>query len=353
MSLFDSSSWSSPQAIAAYIISAVSIITVALGFIFKDFLIPNIINKRNKKRESKILLKRYTEQIITVSISILRRLDEIYKHRAHYLATNRPTSDFYKYKYKSSVYRLCALLGGIRAYRLDESIILLSKKNKENISKAINDLAGALADGQQIEMFGAQKICSIFNIDINELEDGVLEKLSIELDHLCQDFPLKHNVNSISELEDWQQKEFIKEITLKLNELKINTNDIPNNHDEIITVFLIKTGLLFRDWQQAIGDIIIDTKSKKDTGVYKVIGFAVFERIWDSQKHPHKVWYNRVEIMFKDLDISAMNDVDSRVEQLKRVYGSIYALIATLHKIMGKQSPLTKKEFEKINFQLT
>ncbi|MGC1586005.1 MAG: hypothetical protein WA791_09905, partial [Rhodomicrobium sp.] len=83
----------------------------------------------------------------------------------------------------------------------------------------------------------------------------------------------------------------------------------------------IKEAYIYRDWQAAIGDLMI-------TGVtagprrFDVIGYGVFEtRYLDSQSIEPGVgdrrWFDRLESLFHDLDMSKTGLFDARRQQVE------------------------------------
>ena len=343
---------------AALIIGTITLLTVILGFIFKDFLIPNWLARQNKRKTGKELFARYKPSLLKAAFSFNNRIYEIYRTRSHYLWNNTSLNAFYDYKYKSSVYRLCVLLGWIRAFRLAESSMTVQFQDKSlnKIYDCLFVLESALADGQRIEMSLAKAILNIANVNINSVNQDVLLGFSIEIDHLLHLYTHEHKVNYVADLMEDQQNKLIVDIQERLQSI-IKQSNIPTTLLElhkckklIIKELSIKLAFIYRDWQQAIGDLMI----KKDDGCYEVISFKIFEEYWDQHaESTEKKWLKRAEIIFENLDMRVDRKSETRIEQLELIYSSTYSLIKILFETRNGLNPFPKKTFREIKKSLS
>ena len=339
-----------PQVQAAIIIAFTTIITVVLGFMIKDYWIPGLIERRTKTKTGQELFKRYKSQLFKSANSFASRLHEIYKTRSLYLLTERPKSEFYDYKYKSSVYRLCVLFGWIRAYRLEESAITIKKTDKEIhiISQAINNLESSFADGQGVEMYVTQAICNIAGISINHVNEDTFKRFGVGIDDLVHKFKSTHKVEYISDLKEAEKDRFFEDLC----EL-IKKNDLSNNitieaKEEMLKKASVKLGLIYRDWQQGIGDLMLEKSKDIHSKSYRIIGYKKFEELWDDKDSKEKIWLTRAERIFENLDLSVDHSTDSRIQQLQKVYENVYGLLNELYNINVGIKPISLKAFQKI-----
>lgn len=259
-----------PQVQASLIIASVTIITVILGFAIKDYIIPGIIEKRSKKREGQQLFNRYKVHLFKSALFFANRLSEIFRTRSHYLWIEAPKSDFYEYKYLSTIYRLCALLGWIRAYRLEEASISIRKSDKEIhlLSGGLDKLVSSFADGQNIEMYVAKALCKLHAVEIDKMPVDRLELFSVEIDHIVQEVLTNSGKEYVSELSDQKQTEFITKFKNLLTKLSIEGSLVDSTKADVIKAVSIKQGLIYRDWQQAIGDLMLGKKDTTDVRKY-------------------------------------------------------------------------------------
>jgi hypothetical protein len=332
---------------AALIVAATTLFTVIVGFIFKDYLIPGWIEKRTASRSGQALFQLYKVNLFRSANAINNRLHEIYRTRSHYLWINAPLNTFYDYKYKSSIYRLCVLMGWIRAYRSLESSMTIAKSDAKfhEISGCINALESALADGQRIEMYVAKALFTIAKVKSDTVPADTLEKFSVEVDHLVNQYLQNDVLDYIAELAPTQQNAFVVDIEKLLDTLKIKHEPLTANRELIIKEVSVKLGLIYRDWQQGIGDLML----QKDAQTYSAISYKTFEEYWGMKEDTsEKKWLKRAEVMFENLDLRVDQQSDSRIEQLKLVYASIYSLLTALYATETGVSPISQEDFNKI-----
>lgn len=339
---------SDPPVQAAIIVASTTLITVILGLVFKDYFIPGWVEQRSRKKTGEELLGLYRIRLFRACQAFLARLHEMYRVRSHYLWPEAPQSDFYSYKYKSSVYRLCVLLGWIRAYRLQEAILSFPDNvNRHDLSKAMDGVTSALADGQGVEMYVANAICRILKVEPTRVPADTLARFSVQIDHLVQKYTMDNDANTILDLKDEPQAAFIKEL-LTLATFQTDKQTTPQQRKEILKEVSIRLGLIYRDWQQAIGDFMIIKPENGDSS-YQVIGYKPFEATWDAPVTDEgKKWARRAEKIFHGLDLRVDHSTDSRIQQLDNVYISTYNLLKELFYMEIGDKPVSLEDFRKI-----
>lgn len=334
---------------AAAIIATTTLLTVVLGFIFKDMIIPGLIENRVKRKARHFLFAKYKYQLFHASLNFEKRLHELSRTRSHYLWAQTNLGSFYDYKYKSCVYRLCALLGWLRAFKLLESSFAIKGHTKEihEIVKVIREVESCFADGQRVEMYIAKSICKLISIDDSTLPVGTLEKLSIEIDNLIQKFQNQYDIEYVADLVPQGKTDFIIELKDTLTNLNISTNNVQLVEMQIINEASIKLALIYRDWQQAIGDLMIVRTTDQS---FEVISFRAFEEIWQMDvSKAEKKWLTRAERMFKNLDMQADRKGDSRIHQLEELYKCLFALMKVLYNSKIGARPIDKIAFDKLS----
>lgn len=333
--------------IPAIIISVTTILTVILGFIFKDYWIPKWVENRTDHNIRNGRFIRYKVSLFRAAFSFNQRLHEIYRTRSQYLWDNTVLHAFYDYKYKSSVYRLCVLLAWIRVFRLLEHSITNNKTNKRSleISKCLSKVESSLADGQSVEMVVVKGVLDILGHDYKKTSAGILEKTAILIDHLVHKYLHMHNVDFIGDLPSEIAVEFLSEMETILKEQNIDTSKFDKNRELIIKEVSVKLALIYRDWQQAIGDLML----VKEEGEYSVISFREFEKLWSESDSHDKKWLKRAELMFKNLDMRVDAKSDSRIGQIKDIYKHIYGLLNLLFSMDTAGSSITKETFKNMH----
>lgn len=142
-------------------VSLVALGTV-LGFLLKEFLFPRLFESWKSQRALADVYRRYRDPLFLSAFELATRLLEICRE----YPTNFLTSELYnvfptkallnssddeyyrKYKFVSSVYRLCAFLGWLELYR-QEIVFLDSGHHGKNVkfTNSISNIRSDLADG--------------------------------------------------------------------------------------------------------------------------------------------------------------------------------------------------------------
>jgi hypothetical protein len=90
----------------------------------------------------------------------------------------------------------------------------------------------------------------------------------------------------------------------------------------------IREAYIFRDWQAAIGDLMLQGLTGASRR-FDVIGFGDFEsryRAAAAGDANDKLWFDRLIALFHGLDISVEGMFDARREQIKTLYRAVNEL---------------------------
>jgi hypothetical protein len=337
-----------PPVQAALIIAVTTIVTVVLGLIFKDYFIPGWIESRSRKRKGEALLAQYRIQLFKAGDAFNSRLKEIYRIRSHYLWADAPKHEFYLYKYRSSVYRLCVLLGWIHAYRRHEALLSFGDPScKYAINDSLKRITSALADGQEVEMYVAKAICEIVKIDLAALPPDALLKFSVQIDELVQKYTSDQPAVLIANLSKEDQNYFLEELVMRIPWFPASELS-ESQRQAIIKEVSVKLGLIYRDWQQALGDLMVE-RSEGGELSHEVIGYRQFEKMMtEPASSEERTWIAKAERLFEGLDLRAEHQTDSRILQLRRLYMQVYNLLEVLYNLDEKNRPVEPAWFRKI-----
>ena len=82
-----------------------------------------------------------------------------------YLLPDAPMNGFFKYKFDSTVYRLCAVIGWIRAAQKEHSYLegFDSAKNSD-IREAVSEFQKVLADGSHVEVSIFEELSKLYGL---------------------------------------------------------------------------------------------------------------------------------------------------------------------------------------------
>jgi hypothetical protein len=340
--------------IGAFFGSSVTLIIAFTTILVKDYYIPVLAEKRAIKRLRKTAFKKYAHPIILCCSSFLFRLDEVLNQRAQYLLHSAPKTPFNDYKYISTVYRYCCLMGWLRAAFIEYSNLQVKNtKQYKLVTNAISHVEKSMADGQHVEEKVLNKICKIADLDISGLTPNKKAVLASKLEDSIMAFSFDNNATSAFSLSDEKKPLLVKKI---VNELCKEMSQPEKNELFFSSAIVIecvdnmdwKEGLVYRDWQAAIGDIMIKVIANNDRK-YDIMGYKEFEEHYRNKDDALQIWIKRAEKLFTNLNIKSNNSFDVRPQQLKRIFTSAYFLLQTYANLIGNDIKLAKdtlKRFE-------
>lgn len=328
------------------IVSIIGALVAFVTIITKDYWIPLLTDKRILKRKKDETFKKYSNPIIFSSISLLYRLQDI-MYKGTFLLDSTPKNSYNIYKFVSTIYRFGALIGWIRASKIELSNIEVTTSEEYLlIEKAINKFEESLADGKHIEQSVLENLAGIWNLDLSSEDDSVKNYLSVNIqdiiDKYCEkklvEIPIllnkKSKIKLINEISDL--------ISSRINNQGIRAEISNENIENMIQSISRTESWIYRDWQSAIGDMMI----KKDISAgrqYEVMGYKEFEKIYFSEDQENIKWILRITGLFKNLDFSIDDKYDARPHQFKNIYAAVYNLLETYSHIKLESIDLTSK----------
>jgi hypothetical protein len=282
----------------------------------------------------------YADPLLMAARALDARLSEFTEHpeRGVWFKTTEPQSPFVEYKYVGTLYRLAAFLGWIRAFKRDRVRLDPFDMGMEvALGRRIDKIQGALADGQPVERQRADNLLDHWNI-------GRLNYESNEYKNLCG-----YIDSSIDQARHWdgeykKLKELKAESKLRLGRLlaqgfreTLPSAAIPELTQEsavaIVDKLCIYEALIYRDTQQAIGDMVL-IESSGGHRRFEVMGFRSFYEKFGTNElrrgSPDARWVRDLEGLFKDLDMSKPATSDARPQLVKELHKELRHLIEGL-----------------------
>jgi len=339
--------------VQAALIGAVSTLVVLF---FRDLIFKIFQESREKKRTAANVYRKYSDPLAAASTSLIWCLDEIFfaEGRGTFLKEPEPKSKYENYKRRSTLYRLAALLGWIRAIKRELSFLSLNnRKNLQKLEEAINSFESALADGPHVEIERLNRLCELWNIDIPD-DKQIKSPLGAQIDLLIKEHLHSEKVSVATKLtEDSQSKLCMEVVKLVCSRLRINnlSSDILNETKaRAIQQIAIREAWLYRDWQSGIGDLMI---REIQTGIrrFEILGYKDFEGIILHGNNEERRWVARLSSLFDGVDVTGADRYDARVEQLRNTMIATAKLVKVLSEIgKGKEgmSDLTLNVASKI-----
>jgi hypothetical protein len=292
------------------------------------------VQGRRKEKERKLneydTYKKYSKPIMLASESLAWRIREVLMFNGAYLLPDAPDNGFFKYKFESTVYRLCALIGWIKAAQKEHSYIEGYNNNKNSeIREAINSFQKVLADGSHVEVSIYEELCKLYGLELIDISDQKRQEIGVEIEKIVFKHIPDQVKKDVSKLDENDKISMISSImgliSNKTNQTILDKDILRENLDVAIDEIAREFCWIYRDWQNAIGDemLIPLTNSYR---YFDVLGFSEF-----IPKHNDNDWLKKVDNLFSNLDVSIDDRFDNRVSQVKLIYGSLINLINKLN----------------------
>lgn len=330
--------------------SAVISALTAISIIYIQRHIQNKKDKETKNLERENALKLYSHPIIRASEQLAWRLKEILDYKARFLLNQNRENDYYYYKTNSTTYRLCALLGWLQASKRENSYFNTESLNQHHsLQNAIGDFRKYLADGSHIEVSILQHLSKQFNIDIERLNKDQETRLGVEIEGVIFNYIGTSIKSDVKELSLEKKLDMINDvlltITSKVNKTPINKIVIHENIETASNEISRKFWWIYRDWQYAVGDIMI-SKTPGAQRMYDIIGYGEFLEIIENGDIRKKKWVLNISKLFEKLDVSINDRFDARVEQLEHLYIKIIAILEAFKQIESNQNTITENSLQ-------
>ncbi|NDI98593.1 hypothetical protein GWA97_05860 [Flavobacterium sp. LaA7.5] len=306
------------------------------------------IEYRKRRSDKNDIIKVYANPLILSSELLAWRIKEILSANGLYLMPEASKNKFFTYKFDSTIYRLSSLLGWIQAIKKEQSYFEgFNKKQNRKIYFAINEFQKALADGSHVEISILEDLIKIFEINSDGLSESSKPLLSVQLEKILFEYISTDVKTDIILQSKDSQREILRKILdyicEALQQESIDEKLIEENLEKAIKEISREFCWIYRDWQAAIGDAMLEpiTGAKRR---YDVIGFGKFQKF-----HSEDEWLQKVNGLFKDLNVSIDQKYDYRVRQLKQVYSAIVNLINILCEVVDSQNALPKANVRLLN----
>lgn len=242
------------------------LISGVLGPFLKDVVIQRWNERRLDRRLKEQILESYFAPLSAAAEKITWRMAEIFlEKRPHFLLLKTRPADYNNYKRLSTLYRIAALLGWIRALNLELSALPRGGFGVASpFLPALGKVQSALADGHDVEETRIRSFCAACDIDLNGVPDAdvaiLAARFEVEMYSIVGD-EIKGSHRHLVDSSDLQQ-EFIGRGLLRL----LSDNGFPHSLDDdafraalpkMIACLGYREALIYREWQESIGDAVI------------------------------------------------------------------------------------------------
>jgi hypothetical protein len=305
---------------------------------------------RSELIQTRDVVRLYADPLLQSCKSLNYRLKEILeqKGRATFLLPQTPQSEFIVYKRISTLYRLATLLGWIRAYRKERSYLDPSEVvGMSEIEAAVDGLQGALADGPHVEDQRLNELLRIWVPSCPPINEQASRGLAVAIDNILRSIlTLEKQTYAVELSEEAKRKLCLETAEIISRDLRVEIPDelLTGEQSRAVAFFGIKEAYIYRDWQQAIGDLVL-TQITGAPRRFEVIGYDQFESLFlrvdkDSEETGRR-WVRRLDAVFAGLEPDKEDLFDARRDQLKRVLNTSERLQVLLEKKVEEYFKLT------------
>jgi len=312
-------------------------LTTILVFFAKEWL----DNRRDRKAESQQKLdvfKLYGEPLSMAAKALVDRLMEVFQYEAQYFRAKRRKSERDVYHYVSTMYRLCSVLGWIRAASRELSnLAVADRATTHHIQDSIQALRAALADGRvhpgaRISYFGEKwqmEVSPLLEEKAEETEEAIDTLIGDELQgkarRMLVNMPAEEQQSLLRKVADYLSKE--------LGQEPISDEILLAHRSKILRILSRTEAWIYRDWQHAIGDIMLKEATQENSlRRLEVMGYLDFERMYvahEGDPNAHR-WLERVERLFYNLNLTVDEKIDTRAAQLRKTCSALIQLCFAL-----------------------
>lgn len=333
-----------PKIIAAIIVGTISLVL----FVIKDIFLAVYNEFREDSKSKKQTFQIYAHPLLNSLEALVRRIDEIMDLRGDYLLPDSPKNNFNNYKIISTNYRLYSFIAWLTALKLEFNQVSLNDSKKyKKIDQAIFDIECALADGQSIEMQVAKELSSLWEYDTSILNKKQTRILGIEIEKIINASAYPNETSWIKQQTTERKFEILLDLSQAiakfLNAEPKSKKYIKAKIDQAIIEVSITQSLIYRDWQNAIGNFML----KENNGQlrrFDIMSFEEFELLFVKNEN---IWIQRGRKLFDNLDFTANSKYDARIKQVKKLFCSLIKFKASIKETNLAKGLIISKELGK------
>lgn len=311
----------------------IAAIVTAIVFVLRDVLLPIFQRQTSQKEERIKLYEVYALPLAEAARDLFYRLKEIVvDKRSDYLGTGQPKTKFDNYKYVSTLYRMAALIGWIRAIRREQSYLAQPEMlSRVDLHSRFVEFEMALADGPHVEVHIVEHLCRLWSLDV-PADTGMLGSIATKCNGLRNKAIAtagSSDVTSFGELAPdvrlSSQQQIAEMLSRALRVQGPHASVMRETQDRATHILSPRQAWIYRDWQKAIGDSMLQPLDKAQRR-FEVIGYHEFE----ARHVAGDRWLKELEAIVSDLNFDVEDPQDFRPLQIRRVLNATADLIIKL-----------------------
>lgn len=351
---------------------------IAFGTTIVALYVKDVMDKklaaRKEEQEQLDTAKVYASPLLRDTVSLMYRLKEIFEDNGRFLSRRAPQNEYVQYMFRSTLYRLCAVLGWLRAANRGlKGIVVQDEDDYDKIKKAIRKFESSLGPSNDLNKSRINFLAEAWEMPTGKLNSDVVEDLAEDLQDLTWNEIETYNggvekknksskaseakeerIDFARQLPEEKQLELLEKIAKKIAAAcKLEDIDlapvIALKRRACILAISRRESWIYRDWQSAIGDMML-TDSRNTERRFEVIGFSRFEDAYLKHLEDGEAdnrWLERVVRLFYDLNLSRSEVFDARASQLRKVFSAGVEMVQVLSGV-GFGTIVDKKRWQEV-----
>lgn len=319
-----------PASSAALWAAAIGAGSALLVSFLKDYLFERLKERRVRQRSEADIYRQYLAPLCEACEKVVWRSKEIFIDKRHaFLKTSTLPLDFNAYKRTSTLYRIATLIGWIRGMTLELRALPRGKTNFATpISKQITAFQKALADGPHVELHRLTRLSSLWGIDLSRLDQTQQAALAMRFEveaHASTEGKLKSDPDHLRGLPADKKLEICQRLAAYL--AKETGNKVPDDAvketvDRAVSGLSYREALLYRDWQDALGDAMIE-RDPDSVRRFRIIGYEKFMELLSTDAP----WFKVLSRSIDDIDFDEIDPNDFRSQQLRDLATAVASIL--------------------------
>lgn len=315
-------------ALWAAIIGAGSALLVSF---LRDFLFERLKERRARRQSQAEVYRQYLAPLCETCEKIVWRSKEIFIDKRHaFLKTTTLPLDFNAYKRISTLYRIATLIGWIRGMNRELRALPRERSNFATpISKQITAFQKALADGPHVELQRLTRLSALWSIDLSRLDQAPRATLAMRFEieaHAATGGNLNLNPDHLRNLPADEKLAICRRLAAYLAKetgSKAPDEDIiKESMERAVGSLSYREALLYRDWQDALGDAMIE-RDPDSTRRFRIVGYEKFTALLETEPP----WFGVLAKSIDDIDFDEIDPSDFRSQQLRDVSAAVAAIL--------------------------
>lgn len=300
----------------------------------KEVVFQRLNEARSKTNQQREIFRNYAAPLAAATEKLIWRFSEIFlESRAQFLKSATLPVAYNEYKRKSTLYRIACILGWIRAINLELSALPRGASGfLAPVSDAIAKVQSALADGPHVELHRLEQVCAVWNIKLDALDDTRKRTLATQFEvrlYAVSGDALRDDTSYLKGLPNEQKLQICRELSgylcAQLQRAAIGDAIIEETVNRAISALSYREALIYRDWQDAIGDAMLET-DPDSVRRFKVVGYERFEQVIAGTS----LWMDVFRNSIVDIDFEARDPNDFRAQQLRDLASGIAKILTSL-----------------------